>query len=177
MRPVQSSQAQFPPSDQRPAKRVAARLVSPVWRIDHRCLFSHLGSAVVGRTIYSSVLSNTSASYCREDPCPNGLCYYEALKITVSTAGNYTIRSNSSMDTYGYIYNNTFDTSYPSRNMLQFNDEDADAQQFLLSMWLQTMITYIVVATTYGASVTGSFSIIVQGPAVVSLSLTNATGQ
>ena len=61
--------------------------------------------------------------------------------------------------------------------MLRSNDDGAGANQFLLSMYLQTMNDYILVATTFGASVTGSFTIIVQGPAAVNISLTNATGQ
>ena len=139
--------------------------------ITRLCLFLHLGSAVSVRTIYSSVLSNTSTSYCRVDPCSNGSYYYQALQITVNTAGNYTIRSNSTLDTFGYLYNNTFYQTHTSLNMLQFNDDRGGADQFLLSMYLQTMTTYIIVATTFRASVTGSFTIIVQGSAVVYISL------
>ena len=95
--------------------------------------------------------------------------------LTVSTSGNYTIQSNSSIDTYGYIYNNTFNPANRTLNMLQSNDDGAGNTQFLLSLWLQTMTNYIVVATTYSAITTGSFFVIVQGPAAVSLALTNAT--
>ena len=61
--------------------------------------------------------------------------------------------------------------------MLQYNDDGAGARQFLLTMWIETMSNYIVVATTYPISATGAFSITVQGPAAVSISLINATGQ
>ena len=145
--------------------------------IDHLWASLYLGTADLARTSYSSILTLTSASYCRDVPTSSNLFYYEALKITVSTAGNYTIRSSSPLDTCGYLYNNTFDTTYPSRNMLQFNDDDAGSTQFLLSMWLQTMTDYILVATTFYPFYTGAFSVVVQGPAVVSISVTNATGQ
>ena len=177
MRPLQSSQAQSPPSDRQLAKWVAARLVSPVWHIDRLWPLLHLGTSGLPRTIYSSALRRTSASYCRVDPCSSSFYYYEALKITVSTNDSYSIQSNSSMDTFGYLYKNAFDPTYPSLNMLQFNDDGAGSSQFLLSMWLQTMQDYIVVATTFRVSDTGAFTIIVQGPAVVSMSLINATGQ
>ena len=104
------------------------------------------------------------------------LNYYEAIKINVYTSGNYSIRSNSSLDTFGYLYIDTFDPTFTSSNLLQFNDDGAGSGQFLLSSVLQTMIDYILVATTYPASSTGPFSVIVQGPAAVSLTLINATG-
>ena len=144
--------------------------------IDHFCPFLHLGAPGPGPTNYSSVLTNTSATYRRAGSGTNYLHYYEALKITVYTAGNYTIRSSSRLDTFGYLYNNTFDPTYPSRNMLQYDDQSAWAYQFLLSMYLQTLTNYIVVATTYDALATGSFSILVQGPATVNISLADAPG-
>ena len=145
--------------------------------IDHHWSFLHLGTTGFVRTIYSSVLTNTSAPFCRSGACVVGVYYYEALKFTVSTAGNYTIRSNSTLDTYGYLYNNTFYSNFPSLNKLQENDDGAGANQFLLSMYLQTMTDYILVSTTFGLSISGAFTIIVQGPATVNLSLTNSTGQ
>ena len=145
--------------------------------IDHNLPFLHLGAPGLGPTNYSSVLTNTSATYCREDPCLDSFYYYEALKITVYTAGNYTIRSSGRLDTVGYLYINTFDPTFPDLNMLQFNDDDGGSSQFLLSMWLETMNTYIVVVTTFPLMLTGAFSITVRGAAAVIISLINATGQ
>ena len=144
---------------------------------DHLCPFLCLATAGFARTTYSFVLTNDSTTFCRRGPCSDGFHRYGALKITVPTTGNYTIRSNSSLDTFGYLYNNTFDTTYPLRNMLQYNDDDAGSSQFLLSMGLQTMNDYIVVATTFFPFQTGTYSVIVQGPAAASISVTNATGQ
>ena len=103
--------------------------------------------------------------------------YYEAVKINVHTPGNYSIRSISALDTFGSLYNDTFDPTYPSLNLLQSNDDGAGSSQFFLSLVLQTMIDYILVATTFSPMETGEFSIIVQGPATVNFTLTNATGQ
>ena len=126
---------------------------------------------------YLSTLTSTSSSYCRVESCPGGLYYYETIKINVYTSGNYSIRSNSSLDTFGYLYNSTFDLTYPSENLLQSNDDGSGSRQFLLSQVLQTMNDYILVATTFDPAITGVFAIIVKGPAAVSLSLINATGQ
>lgn len=128
---------------------------------------------------YSSVLRTTTATYCRGYTCSNSPYYYEAIKINVFTSGNYTIRSSSSIDTFGYLYNNDFDSTYPTLNMLAYNDDDtvAGTKHFKLSRWLQAMNDYILMVTTYLTSVTGPFSISVQGPALAGLSLVNATGQ
>jgi hypothetical protein len=116
-------------------------------------------------------------AYCPVYPCWNGLHYYRALMITVYTAGNHTIQSNGIQDTFGYLYNNTFDPTYPSVNLLQFNDNGTSSAQFWLSMWLQPMIDYILVATTSLPLTEAAMPIVVQGPAAINLSLINATGQ
>ena len=126
---------------------------------------------------YSSALTSTSSSYCRVEPCPGALNNYEMIKINVYVPGSYSIRSNSSLDTFGYLYNSTFDLSYPSENLLQSNDDGSGSRQFLLSQVLQTMNDYILVATTFDPAITGAFSIIVQGPAAVTLSFLSTTGQ
>ena len=81
------------------------------------------------------------------------------------------------MDTYGYLYNNTFDPTDLALNLLQSNDDGGESSQFLLSLVLQTTIDYILVATTFDPAITGVFSIIVQGPAAVSLTPINATSK
>ena len=127
---------------------------------------------------YSSVLRTTTVTYCRVLNCSNSPYYYEAIKINVFTSANYTIRSDSSLDTFGALYINTLDITYPYLNLLAVSDDDTDANtnQFMLSVWLQTMYDYILMTTTYAPLNIGAFSIIVQGPATVSLSLVNATG-
>ena len=84
--------------------------------------------------------------------------------MNVYTPGNYTIRSNSTLDTFGSLYYYTFDPTNPSLNLLQSADEEAGASQLLLSLVLQTMTDYILVATIYYLSEQEAFSIIVNGP-------------
>jgi hypothetical protein len=115
------------------------------------------------QTNYSSALTNTSATYSRDGYSRN--YYYEAIQINVSTTGNYTIKSNSAIDTYGYLYENNVTAS----NILAFNDDSDDTVQFTITYTLQAGRTYIVIFTTYDPGVTGSFSLIVSGPARVSL--------
>ena len=139
----------------------------------------HLVTSAPIASYYSLVLNASSATYCRTGTCSTpSLYYYEAIKINVYTAGNYIITSSSSMDTYGYLYTNTFYATYPSFNLLQFNDDGVlSGGDFSLSSVLQIMTDYILVATTYSSSDVGAFLIIVQGPAVVSFSPGNSTSQ
>jgi hypothetical protein len=82
------------------------------------------------------------------------------------------------MHTYGYFYNVPFDPSYPSQNLIQSNADGGGNSQFKISNSLQSGRTYVLVVTTYGMRVTGSFSIRVTGPASVGLaSITPSTSQ
>ena len=174
-----------PPVDENPFHhRVFGRIVfsnardaKKIPNIDHFCVCRHLDASGPGPKNYSSILTNISARYRREGYSSNQSEYYEALKITVYTAGNYTIRSSGRLDTFGYLYINTFDPTSPRLNMFQFNDDDGGSSQFLLSMWLETMNAYIVVVTTFPPLLTGAFCITMRGPAAVTISLINATGQ
>jgi hypothetical protein len=44
--------------------------------------------------------------------------------------GTYTFTSGSSIDTYGYFYNQVFDPSYPTSNLIAFDDDGEDGNQF-----------------------------------------------
>ena len=60
---------------------------------------------------------------------------------------------------YGYLYNNSFDTSNSSLNLLAQDDDSGGNAQFRLNVTLRANQKYILVVTTYLQSVTGSFSI------------------
>ena len=128
--------------------------------------------SVVVRTNYPAALTSTSKTY---SPDQKGclIRYYEALKIGVTTGGHYSIRSNSSVDMYGYIYNGTFDPFEPSRNLIAHNGEGCGNGQFGLRLPLSSSTAYILVATTAKAMRTGSFTIIVSGPASVHMNRTS----
>jgi hypothetical protein len=68
------------------------------------------------------------------------------------------------MDTYGYLYNNSFDPSRPSQNLIISNDDGGTNQQFQLHTTLQSQHTYILVVTTTNEDTRGSFQITAVGP-------------
>ncbi len=71
------------------------------------------------------------------------------------------------MDTYGYLYESSFDPSYPSRNLIASDDDGAGDRQFQIRGYMQSGRKYILVVTTYSSSTAGSFTVEVIGPAPV----------
>ena len=122
---------------------------------------------------YSSALKISSQMYCRIGICLAPNTYYEAIQIRVSTTGNYTIKCNSTMDTYGFIYNNSFDPSFPNLNLMSSDDESGGRFQFMIIIFLQSMTKYILVATTYFQNVIGPFAIVATGPGLLWFSQAN----
>ena len=115
------------------------------------------------------VLNSNSPVFSR----PNGLdrlSYYQAYRFAVSTSGDYSFTTNSSIDTYGVLYNNPMDPSNSSGNMITFNDDGAGAAQFKITAPLDVSNTYVLVVTTFGDHITGAFQLITSGPSVLALS-------
>ncbi len=82
------------------------------------------------------------------------------------------------MDTYGCFYDDSFDPSNPSRNLITCNDDSAGSTQFQINVTLQSGGTYVLAVTTYSAAGTGNFSIRAAGPASVALtSITPSTSR
>lgn len=131
----------------------------------------------VVHSTYSSALTENHPTYHEEGSSASQNFFYETIKITVNTAGYYAFRSDSTMDTYGYLYNNSFDPIFLDINRLYSDDSEGGNDQFLLSGILHRMNDYIVVATTNSPLVTGLFSILAIGPDSVNFSLTNMTGE
>jgi hypothetical protein len=131
--------------------------------------FFRLDNSYVGSVMsqYSSALTNNSQTYCLDDPCQNTIYYYEAIQINVSISGNYIIWSNSSIDTIGYIYNNSFNPDAQFENLLLSDYDIDDNRQLQFAIMLQAMARYILVVKTYYSKVTGAFLIIANGPAPV----------
>jgi hypothetical protein len=91
--------------------------------------------------------------------------YYQAIAATIYTSGTYSFLSRSLIDTYGYLYESSFDPSYPSLNLIVSDDDGGEDRQFRISRYLQFGRTYILVVTTHESGTTGSFSIRATGPA------------
>ncbi|CAF3759357.1 unnamed protein product, partial [Rotaria sordida] len=118
-------------------------------------------------TNYTNILTNRSSTFTRHGG--SGTFYYEAIQVTVYTTGIYTFRSICTIDTYGYLYVNSFNPNNVTSNLVTSNDDDIGTFQFLMTYRLEAGITYILIFTTYPSDVTTSFSINVAGPAGVNL--------
>jgi hypothetical protein len=127
----------------------------------------NLGIPAVVTSNYSSALTNSSQTFTRYGG--SGIFYYEVIEIIVTVTGNYSFTCYSPVDTYGYLYANSFDPSNVNVNLLvQDNDSGGDFQ-FYITILLQSGGTYILVVTTYAPGVTTTFSIITAGPASINL--------
>ena len=110
-------------------------------------------------TNYSSSLTSSSASFTR--PGGSGSYYYESLEWNNTLTGVYNFTSSSSMDTYGYLYANQFDSSNLNTNLVTSN---GGTGQFIITFTLQAGIRYILIFTTYYPSTKGIFLVCVSGP-------------
>ena len=128
------------------------------------CLVSSRYSSALTRNSGTLRLNNSTAIF-----------YYEAILITTSVSGNYTIQSNSTIDAYGYLYLNSFNANDMITNILAIDDDSGENGQFLISYTLQANGRYIVIMTTYFQNITAPFSIIVTGPAIVSMNYSETT--
>ncbi|CAF1603288.1 unnamed protein product [Adineta ricciae] len=127
-------------------------------------------------TVYSSTLSSSDALYVRPNtPWPNAGFHYQSIRLRIKVAGLYTILSNSTMDTHGYIYKDTFNSLSPYKNLLLEDADTAENGQFKFTIFLSRVVKYTIVVTTYKAATMGTFSLIIHGPSstVLSLSETN----
>lgn len=110
---------------------------------------------------YSSVLTASNSMFCPNNNCHILLFYYRTIQINVSMTGSYTFAIKSTFDAYGYMYNNSFNSSVPNLNRLLLAIHSRRDRLFMFTVDLQTATKYILVATTYYANVIGPFSLIV----------------
>ncbi|CAF4191884.1 unnamed protein product, partial [Adineta steineri] len=118
-------------------------------------------SSVV-QSAYSSELTEKHSTYSRTG-CDLSKYYYEVIQVNVDESRYYSLNSDSSIDTYGYIYRDEFYPSDPSINYILENDNSFGEYQFQLKTVLQSTIANILVVTTAYPNVTGKFSITVSG--------------
>ena len=121
----------------------------------------------VSSTVNGS-LTDGSAQFVRPYGYGTGY-YYHAYIITVSTAGTYSFTTDSSIDTYGLLYDGTFDPSNPASSLLISNDDGGISLQFKITTPLESSRTYTLIVTTHGSFVIGSYSLIASGPVQLSL--------
>ncbi|CAF1238279.1 unnamed protein product [Rotaria magnacalcarata] len=101
----------------------------------------------------------------------SGTFYFEAIEVTPKRTGNYTFKSYSAIDSYGYLYTKPFDPLSTTSNLLTHADDDgySASDQFSMSYPLEGGTSYILIFTTFDAGVTGPFSVAAVGPGRVSL--------
>ncbi|CAF4383203.1 unnamed protein product [Rotaria magnacalcarata] len=127
------------------------------------------GKNVVRISHYSGVLTTSSFTFTRNGR--SGTFYFEALEVTPKRTGNYTFTSNSTIDSYGYLYANNFNPLNITSNLLTHADDNGDetSDQFSLTYTLQADTSYTLVFTTFDPDLTGPFSIFTMGPSRISL--------
>jgi hypothetical protein len=99
--------------------------------------------------------------------------HYEAIKISVPVTDGYYIGSNSSIDTYGYIYLNSFNPLNTEENLIIGDDDNGDDSQFLIEMEFISTKTYILVVTAYDQNTTGPFVVFAAGSNAVKFTSMN----
>lgn len=73
------------------------------------------------------------------------------------------------IDTYGCLYDNTFNASFPYENLFASDNDSGGDSQFMFNIFLEAVRKYILVITTYYPKTTGEFSIIATGSDVLDL--------
>lgn len=135
-------------------------------------LFSHLDyNSLIFESKYSSELTTTTQRYYRD--CGMGKYYYETIKVNVQETGYYTFGGISTIDTYGYIYQNNFNPFNPKKNLIAEDGCDIGHYKFNFIRALQANITYIMVVTTFSPNIQGNFSVVVSGPSSITLNRTS----
>jgi hypothetical protein len=99
--------------------------------------------------------------------------YYEAIMISVPVTDGYYIGSNSTINTYGYLYLNSFNPLNIAENLITGDDDKEGDSQFLIEMELISTKTYILVVTTYEQNVTGPFAVVTLGSKGVNITSMN----
>lgn len=97
---------------------------------------------------------------------PVGNYHYQLFRVDVPEAGHYTFRAVGTMDSYAYFYDDQFQSSSPSENLITSNDDDGADPNFRFSVDLSDQISYYL-AYTWREVETLDYllGIIVSGPA------------
>ena len=105
----------------------------------------------------SSALTTSSPRFCRNSSCSNPTNYYQAISFNVSAAGSYIMATRGRVDTYGLLYNTTFNAANPMQGLIYEDDEGAGDGQFAVMGDLRPGVRYTVVVTTYDPNAVGAF--------------------
>lgn len=81
----------------------------------------------------------------------------------------FIIYTESSLDILGYLYLTSFDEDSPTTNLITNSTEGGDMTQFRINHSFNTDQQYVLLITTNATDCTGSFKIVISGPALVNL--------
>jgi hypothetical protein len=123
-------------------------------------------------TTISSSLTTNHLIYDRTHVSGEGY-YYELYDIRVSLDGYYVFASRSSMDTYGYLYSDEFQSNSPYTNLMEMDDEAGGLSQFKVTGFLESGKRYVLVVTTYYKFITGNYQLIASGPFTININKLN----
>jgi hypothetical protein len=94
----------------------------------------------------------------------SGQFYYEVINITVPASGPYIFQCKTNIDTFAYIYNQTFNPLNPAANLLKaFDDENSQRWEFSFALYFPFADSILLVVTTYSPNKTGPFFIVGSG--------------
>ena len=139
------------------------------WWIDVAFFYLSLASSPYSiQSFYTSALTSNSLTFCRVGTCASTIFFrYQPIGLMTTMAGLYAIRSNSSLDTVGFLFDTAVIQIADGSEAIRSNDDDGGDSQFLILMSLQAMFNYTLVVTTYNPNVTGPFLVSAGGNASV----------
>ena len=102
-----------------------------------------------------------------EESCSTSDFLYEAIEVSVASAGCYSLMSSSNdSDMYGYLYDGQFDPFNTTKHLIAKDDSGNDRNgRFNLALQLRPGIKYILIATAAQPKKEVAFSVYVSGPA------------
>ena len=164
--PVQLSLTMFVPSTIRPSSTTSESYKKSS-RIQRLILIS--GAPTFAHSAnFAGQLNDVSPVFIRPNGDGSGY-YYQAYSFMVFTNGIYSFTTDSTIDTYGLLYDGTFDPSMSSGNLMEYNDDGGIGLQFKITTYLLALKTYTLVVTTHGSFIVGSFSGTASGPLLMLL--------
>ena len=115
----------------------------------------------VNANVVNGVLTTSSPVFSRSRI--SGSYYYEAYSFVAPTSGIATFETTDALfsdgenDTYLHLYQTSFNPANPNTNLIAYDDDSGLGVLSLISQTLTAGTTYIIVATTYSSSVTGTY--------------------
>ena len=70
------------------------------------------------------------------------------MHVTNYVRGMYTFRSDSTMVSFGFLYDGTFNPLSPMDNLVDSEGSSTGSSQFLIAHYLETNVMYTLVYTT-----------------------------